>query len=187
MSDERPRPTAYVRLTDPAIEDLHRLASSDPQTVRKVLAKMLMLERDPNAGDPLLGDLIGFRKLTVADRTWRIVWRVTTDANGSEVIEIAEVWAIGARADAEVYAEMTERVAMLDTPITRTLADVLERLGRAAAALTATTEPVYDPVPPWLATRLEHTAGMSGDSIRKLSGAAAMELWERYMTERTLG
>ena len=62
------------------------------------------------------------------------------------------------------------------------LAEVLERLGRAAADVTATPEPVYDPVPAWLSARLEHTVGMAPAEIRKLAGARAMDLWDQYRT-----
>ncbi len=70
------QPRAYVRLTEPAVEDLARLVRLDPQVARQALKKMILLERDPEAGEPLLGALIGFRKLIVGDRHWRIVWRV---------------------------------------------------------------------------------------------------------------
>ncbi|MCW2132330.1 type II toxin-antitoxin system RelE family toxin [Arthrobacter sp. VKM Ac-2550] len=68
--------TAVVRLTDDAIADLRRLQKKDPQIVRWAFKKMLLLERPAHAGEPLLGSLIGFRKLAVGDRDWRIVWRV---------------------------------------------------------------------------------------------------------------
>ena len=72
-------PAAYVRLIDAAVGDLERIAAKDPNVLRAVLKKMLLLESDPNAGNPLLGELVGFRKLTVGDRQWRIIWRT---ANG---------------------------------------------------------------------------------------------------------
>ena len=58
---------------------------------------MLLLERDPLAGEPLLGTLVGYRKLVVGNRDWRIVWRASTDQRGTLTIEIAEVWAVVAR------------------------------------------------------------------------------------------
>jgi mRNA interferase RelE/StbE len=150
MSPEKPR--AFVRLIDPAISDLRRLAALDPQIVRWSLKNMLLLERDPNAGRPLLGELIGWRKLVVRGRDWRIVWQVTTDIAGNEIVEITEVWAIGARADAEVYAELRARVKALEpTAPTTALAEVIRLLGRSAGSVVATPEPLpADPVPPWL-------------------------------------
>jgi len=70
--------------------------------VRWALETTLLLERDADAGGPLLVQLVGWRKLTVGARDWRIVWRVTTDGAGVPTITIAEVWAVGARSDAQV-------------------------------------------------------------------------------------
>ena len=104
--------SVVVRLIEPAVEDLQVLLKRDPQIVRWALKKMLLLERDPEAGEALRGGLIGWRKLTVSDRDWRVIWRVTHDQSGRVVVEyVAEVWAVGARSDAEVYAEMADRVS----------------------------------------------------------------------------
>ncbi len=179
------QPRAYVRLTDPAVADLVRLVGVDPQIVRRALKKMLLLERDPEAGRPLLGDLIGWRKLVVGDRDWRIVWRVTKDEAGNQVIDIAEVWAVGARADAEVYAEVNDRIAVIGSnPTTQALSEVIERLGRAAGKVITAAEPVHDPVPPWLVDRLVHQVHMSPDAVAELTGAQAMQTWEAFITAR---
>lgn len=42
-----------VRLIEPAVEDLRVLLEKDPQIVRWALEKMLLLERDPEAGEAL--------------------------------------------------------------------------------------------------------------------------------------
>ncbi len=144
---------------------------------------MLLLERDPQAGRPLLGDLIGWRKLVVGDRDWRIVWRVTADADGNAAIDVAEVWAVGARTDAKVYAEMSDRIRELgDTPTTQTLSKVIARLGRSAGTIAAASEPVLDPVPLWLVERLVGQLHMSGDDVDRLTGAEAMQIWETFIT-----
>jgi mRNA interferase RelE/StbE len=175
-------PRAYVRLVEPAVEDLARLVRRDPQIARQVLKKMLLLERDPRAGEPLLGALIGFRKLTVGDRHWRIVWRLRTDA-GREVVEIAEVWAAGSRTDGEVYAEMSDRVQQLpDTPRTQALAEVIRALGRAAGTVTATHEPTAEAVPHWLVERLVKRAGMAQPRVEQMSPEDAMAAWEAFLT-----
>lgn len=178
------RTHAYVRLIDPAVEDLARLVRLDPQVVRQVLKKLLLLERNPDAGEPLLGALVGFRKLTVGDRHWRIVWRTTTDDLGHEVVEIAEIWAVGARADAAVYAEMEGRVAGLPrNPRTQALADVIAALGRSAGEVgDAAREPASDPVPQWLVERLVHTAGRDEDEVRAMDPEEAMQMWETFIT-----
>ncbi len=174
---------AYVRLTAPAVKDLERLLGVDPQIVRWALKKMLLLERDPEAGHPLLGGLVGWRKLVDGDRDWRIVWRVTQDRFGNSVIDIAEVWVIGARAIAEVYAEMTERIELLgENPMTQALSAVIARLGRAAGDVGAAIEPVLDPVPLWLVDRLVHQVQMERSTIDELTGAEAMQIWETFIT-----
>ena len=179
------QPRAYVWLTNPAVADLERLVGVDPQIVRWALKKMLLREREPDAGRPLLGDLIGWRKLVVGDRDWRIVWRVTTDQAGNQLIDIAEVWAVGARADAEVYAEMNDRIAVLDSsPTTQALSEVIERLARVAGNVMAATEPVHDPVPPWLVDRLVHQVHMAREAVDELTGAQAMQAWEAFITAR---
>lgn len=176
-------PVAYVRLIEPAVDDLRALMRADPQTLRKVLKKMLLLERHPEAGVPLLGSLIGWRKLVVGDRHWRIVWRVTSDASGTTTIDVAEVWAAGARAHDEVYEEMEARIASLPgSPVSVSLAEVLGLLGEASGRVTPATEPTDDPVPGWLAGRLRHQAGMSASEIESLSPEQAMVVWEAFIT-----
>ena len=66
-------PRCRVRLTEDAVSDLYRLQKKDPRIVRDVFKKMLLLERAADAGEPLLGALVGFRKLVVGDRDYRIV------------------------------------------------------------------------------------------------------------------
>ncbi|HKY16288.1 MAG TPA: hypothetical protein VJM33_15280 [Microthrixaceae bacterium] len=176
---------AYVRLTGPATEDLRRLLSKDPQIVRAALKKMILLERDPNAGEPLLGNLVGWRKLVVGDNHWRIVWKVSQNEVGEVTITISEVWAVGVRSDAEVYAEMSERLAESGGAAkTAPLAEVIALLGHRVArpGIRAATEPVSDPVPDWLRDRLVHTAGVDLDEVARLTGEEAMRRWEQHMT-----
>ena len=182
MSDG-PLNRAFVRLTEPAVADLEYLVRVDPQVVRWAIKKMLVLERDPLAGHPLLGDLVGWRKLTVVNRDWRVVWRVIVNDRGEHVIEIAEVWAVGARADAEVYSEIAERITALgNRPEALALSDVIARLGRAAGDLVAAVEPLNDPVPPWLAERLVKQAHLRSHDVAKLSGVEAIGIWEAFLS-----
>jgi len=172
---------AYVRLTDPAIEDLRQLLRLDPSVLRKVLVKILMLERNAEAGEPLLGELMGWRKLTVGDRNWRIIWRTKRDESGGQMIEIAQIWAIGARSDSEIYEEMKERISVAPASVnTTTLKDVIEMFGPKAGAVVAASEPVDSPAPKWLLDRLEHTVGLSPEQIRGLSVNQAMEIWDEF-------
>lgn len=154
----------------------------DPQVVRWALKKCLLLERDPEAGEELRGGLIGFRKIVVGDRDWRVVWRVTSDEVGRTIIDVAEVWAVGARSDAEVYAEMKQRVATLKgEPKTIALADALEALGRVTGGLEATGEPVdTDQLPSWLTQVLTQVVRMPADEVDQLSLEQAHDVWAAY-------
>lgn len=175
-------PNAYVRFIDAALEDLRALQRRDPQIVRAVLKKCILLERSPEAGEPLLGDLIGFRKLTVGDRHWRIVWRTTTDDTGSKVVDIAEIWAAGARADDEIYREMEHRRERVDDSTLRhALSEVISLL-EPGAGVDATPEPSVDPVPRWLRNRLVYTAGFSPAHVDAMSGEQALVAWEAHLT-----
>jgi hypothetical protein len=83
------------------------------------------------AGRPTLARLPhGVRILVVGDRGWRLIWRVSSDEAGAIVINVAEVWAMGARSESEVYQEAHHHVATLPrSPLTVTLTDVIKRLG----------------------------------------------------------
>lgn len=170
---------AHVRFTDAAIDDLKRLRKKDPQIVRLVLKKCLLIEENPYAGKGLIGDLNGYRRLVVGNRDWRIVWQVIEAESLS--VDIAEIWAAGARADDDVYREMKDRIAaMSDSPLALSLREVVEMLAPGAGIRSA-HEPQDDPIPDWLGTRLVHTAGVNRDRLEGLSGEEAMDLWEQFM------
>lgn len=144
---------AEVWLTVPAVEDLRRL---DGAPLVWALKKMLLLETDPLAGEPLLGSLVGYRKLVVGSRDWRIIWRAIRDGRGTLTVEITEVWAVGARSDDEVYAEMGSRVASLGaTPVRRSLEAIVGELGKAGRGVEVTpvAVPCFAPET-WLVERL---------------------------------
>jgi len=179
--------TVVVRLTEPAVGDLREmLRKGDPQVVRWALKKMLQLERDPECGAPLLGGLVGWRKLVIGDRNWRIVWRVTNDETGSIIVDIAEVWAVGARSDSEVYDEMSSRVATLsDSPQTTALVGVLTLLGKHGTGLDATPEPATEAtrastLPLWLRECLVHVVHLTEAEVNALSPAEAQARWDTY-------
>ncbi|WP_309080729.1 type II toxin-antitoxin system RelE/ParE family toxin [Zhihengliuella sp.] len=176
-----------VRLTEDAVQDLHRLQRKDPEIVRKVFKKMLLLERSPQAGEPLLGNLLGFRKLVVGDRDWRIVWRETRDENHDPVLEIAEVWAAGVRADREIYDEMAQRVEALGrsgSPLAKPLAEVVEALGPLYREIHAQAEPSpHTNLPEWIVEGLKQTRHMTAEEIEGLGLEEAqqllVEVWSR--------
>lgn len=172
-----------VRLTNPAFEDLAALLRLDPQIVRWALKNMLLLERDPEAGEILHGDLVGFRRLVVGDRDWRIVWRVAHDDAATVIVDVAEVWAVGARSAAAVYTEMQARVAKLakDQPMTVALSEVVERLGRIATGIQPAAEPAPEPaLPDWLIQRLRHRVGLTTDQITVLTLEQAVDTWATW-------
>ncbi|MFE0022176.1 type II toxin-antitoxin system RelE/ParE family toxin [Amycolatopsis sp. NPDC059021] len=166
---------AKVVFTDAAIGDLRRLG---PDVVPKVLKKAQILRDDPEAGHPLGGPLTGFRKLVVGRNHWRIVYRLTEDGT----VEICEIWCVGARSDAEVYAEATSRVADAagESPDLRRLAEVIERLGRLAGGVVVEEEPRGEPVPDWLAQRLIYTAGVPPEKVAALDLEQAVDLWTAF-------
>lgn len=166
-----------ITFTDAALDDLRKIG---PSAVPQVLKKILLLLDSPTAGFPLGGELTGFRKLVVGRNTWRIVYRVIDD----KAIEICEIWAVGARADAEVYAEAMARArAAADRrPEFRVLADVIERLGKLAGDVIAPAVPVLEPVPDWLAQRLIHTVGMSPQDVAALGLEEAVDRWGAFMS-----
>jgi len=103
---------AKVVLTDEAREDIRALDGAARRIVVKALAK---LQTDPELrGAPLgskkTGDLTGFRKLVVGDRTYRIVYRVEADGT------VAVVFVVAGRADDEVYRLALARIQLYTDP-----------------------------------------------------------------------
>jgi mRNA interferase RelE/StbE len=110
---------AKVRLLPEAADDVRALDGSARRLVLKALKK---LEQSPELRGAPLGskanaqsDLMGYRKLVVGDRDYRVVYEVRSD--GSVVV----VWVVGARADAEVYAQARARAVAYSDPAKRTL------------------------------------------------------------------
>ena len=167
-----------VLFTDAAIDDLRRLG---PDVVPKVLKKIQILFGDPKAGHPLGGDLTGFRKLVVGRNHWRIVYRITADG----AVEVCEIWCVGVRSDAEVYAEASARVAegpAGDAAKTK-LAQVITRLADQAGGVVLVGEAAPpEPVPDWLAQRLVHTAGVSRERVAALNLEQAVDLWTAFIS-----
>lgn len=187
MAEKKKHPDApgcVVRLTDDAVEDLRALFKADPQIVRWAFKKMIQLERDPNAGDALLGGLIGYRKITVGDRDWRVVWRVVQDEAGDFRVEVAEIWAIGYRKDSEVYAEVKQRVANAgSSPRTKALTEVLELFDKQARDLTATPEPEKpEPVPKWLTEALLYVVRLPASQVEEMSLEEAETAWTAHVS-----
>lgn len=175
-------PGCLVRLTDAAIDDLQSLHTKDPSIVRWCLKKLIVIERDPNAGEPLLGGLVGYRKITVGDRDWRIVWKVTDGDMGGYVVDVAEVWGVGYRKDSDVYDEIRARIKAADSsPATKTLVDVLALFEKSGRGLSATAEPEEpEPTPQWLVDALVRVAGTSASDVAAMTPAEAKNAWEQF-------
>lgn len=172
-----------MRLMEPAFEDLQRILKRDPQVVRAALKKMMLLEQEPEAGQPPHGGLAGWRKLVVGNRRWRVIWRVSHEECGRVVVDVAEVWAVGARKDAEVYREMAERVASLPTsPSTMALADVVERLARVGGVSISVPEPAAEVLPEWLTGNLTRVAGLPADTVAQMNLREAVDAWTEWMS-----
>jgi mRNA interferase RelE/StbE len=171
-----------VRLTEPALNDLEALKRSNRNALRWALKKLLLLERDPEAGQPLHKELRGWRKLTVGDRDWRIVWRVTFDDTGAIVVDVAEVWAVGARSDGEVYEEMSARIAALpDSPRTEALREIAGRLESPTQGSEETT-PTKE-VPEWLVSDLTSGAGLSREAVAGMTWDEAMAAYAQWRSQ----
>jgi hypothetical protein len=103
-------------------------------------------------------------------------------STGGKTVEICEVWAVGERADAEVYAEATARVraAGKGRPEVVQLGQIIERLGAVADHIRVDQPPPREPVPDWLADRLIYTVGMSREDVAALDLQQAVDLWAEF-------
>jgi mRNA interferase RelE/StbE len=116
---------AEVWLTRDAISDLEQL---DGGVVQRVLKKMAILRTNPEAGQPLgskpASNLTGFRKLLVADRQYRVVYRVDKDG------VVCGVWVVAGRVDNECYELALQRLRQhgSDAPEILDLAALITRL-----------------------------------------------------------
>ena len=105
-----------VELIDEAIVDLADHAESG--VLRQFFKKLLEIEQNgAEAGEPLGKDLVGWRKLTVGKRNWRIVFRV----NRAE--EVATICVIGDREDAACYEEAQRRAKRAEDADAASLAE----------------------------------------------------------------
>ena len=92
-----------VELIDDAIADLAKHAESGK--LKTFFRKLLEIEeKGLEAGEPLGRDLVGWRKITVGNRDWRIVFRVDKRS------EVATVCVIGDREDGACYEEAKQRI-----------------------------------------------------------------------------
>ena len=175
--------SAEVRFIDAAIEDLEGLTKKNLHLLRSLMKKFLYMERNPMVGEPLLGDLIGWRKIKVGDRHWRIIWRVIIDSDGHQVIEVAEIWAIGARSDNEIYKEVRTRLKTLPkNQDTKSLEEVVVILSKVDS-LGSDKKPTQEELPQWLVEKLSKILKLPIEKIQKMEPQKAISLWEEHISK----
>lgn len=126
-----------VELIDEAIADLAKHAEGGK--LKAFLRKLVEIEeKGSGAGQPLGRDLAGWRKITVGDRNWRIVFRIDREES------VATVCVIGDREDGACYEEAKQRVEQANDEDATSLAEsMLELFGsrkERKAALKRRTE-----------------------------------------------
>jgi mRNA interferase RelE/StbE len=110
-----------VELIDDAIADLAKQVESGK--LRSFFKKLLEIElKGSQAGEPLGRDLVGWRKITVGDRDWRIVFRV------DRAETVATVCVIGDRDDGACYEEAKKRAVDLKHEDAASLAESMMEL-----------------------------------------------------------
>jgi len=110
--------TVRVQLLDDALSDLLKLAEGGK--LKAFLKKLIEIEqKGSQAGVPLGKGLTGWRKVTVGDRDWRIVFRVNPDET------VATVCVIGDREDEACYVEAQKRAEDIENADAKSLAETM--------------------------------------------------------------
>ena len=174
-----------LRFTDDAVDDLMQLQKKNRPALEWAMKKFLVIESNPEAGESLGGALSGFRKLTISSRDWRVVWRATSDDAGATIIDIGEIWAVGARKDSEVYEGMRGRLDSLPwSEQTKTLTEVVDLLTakrkRKKAVANPLDEPDQTPAEVWQIADLVNIAGYPEELAHQLTKAEATKAWETF-------
>ena len=112
-----------VELIDEAVVDLADLAEGG--SLKQFFKKLVEIEANGSqAGEPLGRNLVGWRKITVGNRNWRIVFRVNDDET------VATVCVIGDREDAACYEEAQRRAEQVkDADATSLAASMMDLIG----------------------------------------------------------
>lgn len=168
-----------VELLAQAVDDIRKLHKKDPQIARLVVKKIIHIAKNPHAGNLLGGDLLNFRKITVGDNHWRIVWRVY---ESEKRIEYSVVWGVGARANQEIYKTIKKRIAELgDAPETLQLRNALELMNPKSVQdrLNETkSESIED-----LQQKLVVVAGVPAELASLLDFEIAKAVWRAYLMQ----
>ena len=141
-----------------------------------MLRSILLLEHDPRLGTPLVDESTGYRAIVSSDDRWRVIYDIAGD-----VVTVRELWASGARADGEAYAEALQRMQSADPPDLVQLASIVRRLGRVTGSAPVPRNRLRRPVPDWLADALVQTAGRSALEVAALDAVSAFDAWNRHL------
>lgn len=173
-----------VRFLPEAVDDLLKLARRDSSVAKKVRRRLIYVASDSNVGLPLTGEFAGYWKLKVSQPELRIVWRIIHDADGSEIVEIAEIIVIGGRANNEVYKELRRRIVRLegDAELLE-LAEVLKMIASGKKGKMPKSV-AKEPVPSFLEEVLIAKIGLSKEQVLGLSGPEALELWTLFVRKQ---
>jgi mRNA interferase RelE/StbE len=169
----------HVQLIRDAVEDIKNLYKKDPQIVRLVTKKIIQIAKEPYAGKSLHGDLLNFRKITVGNNHWRIVWRVY---ESEKRIEYSVVWGVGPRSNEEIYKTVKKRIIELgEDPETIHLKKALEVMNprtlkdRMENSQEESIEAIHH--------KLIQVAGIPADFASKLELKLAKELWRAFLKQ----
>lgn len=112
-----------VELINEAVTDLAGLAESGK--LKQFLQKLVEIEKNGSeAGEPLGKNLVGWRKITVGNRNWRIVFRV------DRAETVATICVIGDREDSVCYEEAKRRAERVkDADVSSLAESMLDVLG----------------------------------------------------------
>jgi mRNA interferase RelE/StbE len=107
-----------VQLIDDALGDLMKLAEGGK--LKAFLKKLIEIEQKGSQVGVALGKgLTGWRKLTVGDRDYRIVFRVNPDET------VATICVIGDREDEACYVEAQKRAEDIENADAKSLAEAM--------------------------------------------------------------
>lgn len=110
-----------VQLIDDALADLVKLSESG--RLKSFLKKLIEIEQKGSEAGVALGrGLVGWRKVTVGDRNWRIVFRVNPEET------VATICVIGDREDEACYEEAQKRAEDIEDADAMSLAEAMMEL-----------------------------------------------------------
>lgn len=119
-----------------------------------------------------------WRKITVGDRDWRLVWRVTYDDAGAVIVDVAEDLGVRRAQHVEMYQEMAARIATALQNPPHQGADVLAPLGRLTDNTEAAPElATPEPPPKWLQESLLCVVRLPADQVDAIDRDGAEQVW----------